>query len=368
MSTNIFFKSVKKEIHKIKSELTKLPEVNQSLSQFCKARQSDNIKRIYYLGITTNSNLGDWAQIYCIEKWLKDNYSDYEILKFYPHDVLNRIAGFIKHLKKIYKPGDIFVFESGYNINDMGCNHPQMHISIIKAFPDARILFMPATIYYSSKENMSRDANGYRKATNAFFLARDSRTQEIANEMMPKTPIMLFPDIVTTLIGTYKTPNINREGICICCRNDNEKYYSDQDYLELAKHYQELGMQVDFTDTFIENSYKEISKDIQAFLYRKIESFSKYKLIITDRFHGTVFSLIAGTPVIVVKTNNHKVIKTIEWFKNVYDDYVYLANSFEEVKSISESIMNKKFEHQLKPYFKEQYFDKLKGYVEKTLH
>lgn len=351
-------------ILKVKNDLRYLNEDKKSLLQFKEGNKLDTIKRIYYLGITQNSNLGDWAQIYCIRKWLNENYPDYEILEFNSSDVLNRFNGFIPKLKQVYKPEDIFVFESGYNINDMGCNHPQMHINIIKNFPNAKILVMPATIFYKSEYNKQKDAEGYRKATNMLFLARDEKTEEIAKEMMPKTPVLLFPDIVTTLIGVNKVPSYNRNGICICCRNDNEKYYSDEEFAKLKKIFQEKGIKVDITDTFIDCPYKEIAPNIITKLNEKIDSFAKYKFIVTDRFHGAVLSLIAGTPVIVLKTNNHKVVKTIKWFKEVYDDYVYYANNFEEVERLAEIIENKKLTHQLSPYFKEHYFDKLKNYAE----
>lgn len=69
---------------------------------------------------------------------------------------------------------------------------------------------------------MINDAIGYRKAKNMLFLARDAKTQEIAKMMMPNSHIILYPDIVTTLIGNYPQIKNERDGICICCRNDNE--------------------------------------------------------------------------------------------------------------------------------------------------
>lgn len=360
-------KSLTVKIRKIKNDLIYLPEAKKSLSQFKKNNLNDNIKRIYYLGITKNSNLGDWAQIYCINEWIKENYSNYKVLRFNSSDVLNCFTPFIKKLKRTYKAGDIFIFESGYNINDMGCNHPKMHIKIIENFPNAKMIFMPATIYYEHEKNMINDAIGYRKAKNMLFLARDAKTQEIAKMMMPNSHIILYPDIVTTLIGNYPQIKNERDGICICCRNDNEKYYSDSEFKELAKFFQDKGIRVDFTDTFIDCSYKEISSNIASKLYDKLNSFSKYKLIITDRFHGTVFSLIAGTPVIVLKTNNHKVTRTIEWFKDIYSDYVYYAKDINQVIELSKIIENKVFTHELNPYFNEHYFKKLKSIADSVL-
>lgn len=51
---------------------------------------------------------------------------------------------------------------------------------------------------------------------------------------------------------------------------------------------------------------------------------SHYKVVITDRYHGTIFSLIANTPVIIIKSTDHKVTTGADWFKGIYDDYVYV--------------------------------------------
>jgi hypothetical protein len=37
-------------------------------------------KRIFYLGITEQPNLGDMGQHYCIKKWITENYPDYKLI------------------------------------------------------------------------------------------------------------------------------------------------------------------------------------------------------------------------------------------------------------------------------------------------
>ena len=64
----------------------------------------------------------------------------------------------------------------------------------------------------------------------------------------------------------------------------------------------------------------------EEYIEKEIEDYSRYKIIITDRYHGTILSLVAGTPVIILKTNDHKVTTGADWFKGVYDEHVFLAN------------------------------------------
>ena len=91
----------------------------------------------------------------------------------------------------------------------------------------------------------------------------------------------------------------------------------------------------------------------------EIDTYAHYRAVITDRYHGTILSLVAGTPVIIIKTTDHKVTTGAEWFKGVYDDYVYVANSLDEAYEIAKSVLNKKLTNNLSPYFETNYYDKL---------
>ena len=199
------------------------------------------------------------------------------------------------------------------------------------------------------------------------FLARDRISFGMAEEMFPDLPVLLYPDIVTTLIGQYKYEN-ERDGILFCCRDDSERYYADEEIAELMKRCEKFA-KVDKTDTTKKISYSEIVKNAEAYIMSEIERYSTYKLLITDRYHGTIFSLVAGTPVIIIKSTDHKVVTGAEWFQGVYDDYVYLADSLEDAFNIAEHLYNEERDHIMQPYFEEEYYNKLKYIFEnKTRH
>ena len=91
----------------------------------------------------------------------------------------------------------------------------------------------------------------------------------------------------------------------------------------------------------------------------EIDTYAHYKAVVTDRYHGTILSLAAGTPVIIIKTTDHKVTTGAEWFKGVYDDYVYVADSLDEAYEIAKSVLKKELTNKLPPYFETNYYDKL---------
>ncbi len=324
-------------------------------------QQSDK-RRIFYLGITPHSNLGDMAQHYCICKWLNENYSECQLLKFEAKTVVDRKAGFIPCLKRIYREQDIIVFQSGYTTQDLGGQHELMHRMVIDAIPNAHILMMPQTIFFQYEENRKRCAENHSKASRMLFLARDMVSFEQAKVMFKGVNIAAFPDIVTTLIGNLHF-NHHRNGVCLCRRNDSEKYYSDEELDGLVVKIRGTN-EVSISDTSIKENYLKVRNNMQYYIEREIEKFSHYRVTITDRYHGTIFSLIAGTPVIIIKTTDHKVTTGADWFRGVYDDYVYVAQNLEEAFKIYQEVMTKKFTYQLKPYMKQHYYDKLKEMFE----
>ena len=62
---------------------------------------------------------------------------------------------------------------------------------------------------------------------------------------------------------------------------------------------------------------------------------SKYKLVITDRFHGAIFASITGTPCLALPTINHKIIESDFWFRKLKTKTFVCKNSDELEKRIS---------------------------------
>ena len=321
--------------------------------------------RVYYLGVTSHRNLGDLAQHYCITKWIKENFPNHEIAMVESDVIVNKkiTKHFFEHLKHIFGEDDIIVFQSGYCTQDLGGNHTLMHRLVCSNMPDAKILMMPQTIFFKYERNRKICSENHNKATRMLFLARDKVSYEQAKDMFPNLHVEAYPDIVTTLIGTMCFDN-PRRGVCLCTRNDGEKYYTDNEIDKLENCLIADGIRVARKDTQSFHPVKEIKSKLQYYIEEEIESYSHYEVTITDRYHGTIFSLCAGTPVIIIKTNDHKVITGADWFKGVYDDYVYVAKDLGDAYNICKSVIAKNLNHQLSPHFKQVYYDKLKGYIE----
>jgi exopolysaccharide biosynthesis predicted pyruvyltransferase EpsI len=336
----------------IKKETEKLSQIPSNTTQ----------PKIFYFGITEHSNMGDLAQYYCIRKWINENYPFFGVYEFESTTVVDTRFNFIDRLSRILKPDDIIFFQSGYTTQDLGGNHDLMHRIIIDRFPDSKIVMMPQTIFFKSQERKLLTSKSYNQNKNLIFLARDRISYQMACEMFPDVTVKQYPDIVTSLIGRYDF-NCTRNRVLLCCRNDSEKYYTDEQINQLRKKIECL-LPTDMVDTSIQVSNKKIRKMLKWFIEEEIQMFARYKLVITDRYHGTIFSLAAHTPVIVIKTKDHKVTTGVEWFHGVCDDYVFLAESLEHAYELVETILKNNYTYKLSPHFDRKYYRKLKEIID----
>ena len=133
--------------------------------------------------------------------------------------------------------------------------------------------------------------------------------------------------------------------------------------VKLIEYFRET-IKCDKLDTTIKVEPEVIRADLKNYIEGYFEKFAHYKVIITDRYHGTIFSLISNTPVIVIKTKDHKVKTGVDWFKGRYDDQVSFAESLEDTKTKAENILK---EHEYAcnpPIFEKEFYEKLRNLVE----
>ena len=213
-------------------------------------------KNIWYLDIPTHSNLGDLAQYWRIKLWLAENYPDYKVHEISAQTIYYAEERFLSLMKK-RKKDDLIFFQSGYCTQDLGGTHDYIHKLVIKAIKDIPIIMMPQTILYLNKENEKSASKVYSVNRNVFILCRDLVSLDIAKRIFPQNTAMAYPDIVTSMIGSLKVPTRDsRKGIMLCCRNDSEKYYSDESLLQLSKELNKID-NVTRSDTTVPCDYNQ---------------------------------------------------------------------------------------------------------------
>lgn len=318
-------------------------------------------KKIFYFGIPMHPNIGDLAQCVCIRNFFKKNYPDFLVVEIDSTVFMDSTKILRSKLKGIIGKDDLIFFQSGYCTQDLGGVEDLMHQAVMQDYPQNKLVMLPQTIFFNNEERERQAGRIYNAHKHLLFLSRDAVSHRKAGKIFPDVMKLLYPDIVTTMIGTMKI-SCSRNGILMCMRNDSEKYYSDQDIDKLRMQLNVLA-DVDILDTTVTKRINALSPDLNEYVETFIKNFGRYKLIITDRYHGTIFSLIAGTPVIVIKTTDHKVTTGVNWFKGIYDSIVFV-DKIADVPKYAKTMFYAEREYYNAPYFEKNYYDKLKDKID----
>ena len=317
-------------------------------------------KRLYFFCTPTHSNLGDQAQLLCWLRLFEEWYPDHEIIK-----VPTKFRNFytLRMIHKHLQPGDKLFIHSGYLFFDP---HPELPfiLDVVRDFYDQQVVILPQTVNIMDGWFQHITAQIMDSNPNVTLICRDEVSLQKAKKLYSQIRFMLMPDVVTSLIGNKDfVPeslwNIRREGILLCLRNDLEKFYSDDEISGLQKRF--TGIKIDRTDTTIDAQPWVWEKKRKELILGMLAKFAKYRVIITDRYHGTIFSQIVNTPVIVINSADHKLSSGVKWFpKEIFKENMFYAKDLEEAYHLANEILRNHTEVKVNPpYFKHKYFENL---------
>jgi pyruvyl transferase EpsI len=276
---------------------------------------NSNKRKIVIALAADYGNLGDIAISYAQYMFLKKHFPDFEII-----DVpISRTLKNIRTLKDHLTDDDIITIVGGGNLTNQYQDIENFRLHWIKEFPNNKIISFPQTIDFSSddvgKASLSASFKLYNAHHNFAMFARESVSLKMMNEVL--TPDAFYcPDIVLSL--DESSPKYNRESITCCIRNDDESNLLGSQRDELLSNIEkEFSSNVTFTDTHI--GVSNLSWDERLFELEKIwNEFKQSKVIITDRLHGMIFSVITKTPCVVLVNSNHKIMQTYkDWLHHL---------------------------------------------------
>lgn len=319
-----------------------------------KVNNDKSAKKIYFFLKPVTPNTGDMAQDMCIERWFSRVYPEYKVLPI-PHKFTTKKL--LRLIQQKIQLSDLIFFHSGFTMNDPN-EDLYFILKIIPLFPNNKITILPQTVDLISKEVKNKVIEVFDSHRDLTLVCRDTVSLERCKKMFQHCHLILFPDFVTSMIGKYplKT-DAQRNGILFVLRNDAEKYYQKGQLQELINRLKKTKIAVDITDTLlIRSSFTTVTYRDQI-IERILRKFSRYQLIVTDRYHGLIFSQIVSVPVIVLQSTNHKLTSGIEWFpRDLFKNNLYFANNLNEVYQIAEKRLQDTNIYLNPPYFFEKYF------------
>jgi len=282
----------------------------------------------------TFPNLGDQAQAAAIPLWLEKHFHLPIIeLKSY------QIESCLPLLKQLIGKDDIVFLHSGGNFGDDWPCTQMIREAIVSALPDNKIVQLPQTIFYGNTDSGCLAADRSRQIINAhpalLIFGRDFHSAKIAKKLFDQTTVLTRPDMVLSLQDLVekelpdaivrRSPHIKK--VLLIMRNDKEGVYD----LALKRELEKILITADYQAMLWDTDVNDIFKDRAKFktICKYLKFIAGFDAVITDRYHGLIFSVLVKRPCIVLKTHNHKLTSAFDWFDEV--NYVKRIDSPDEI-------------------------------------
>lgn len=293
---------------------------------------------VWFVNVPSHANMGDQAMVYATRRLLHEQFYDYSVIELSREFITSSILT-LKILKKYIKENDLFFVQGGYTSTDKSPNE-KSHRIIAKNFRYNRIIFMPQTVKYSCDAELQKTASIYNKHGNILFLCRDQVSFNIVKNAFSKITVILYPDVVASLVDREQFKcSLKRDGILLCIREDSEKNYT-QNEINKLKSQLELFTKVSLSDLMMTAGGKS-PKIFHSMIRGILEKMSQFEIVITDRFHGILFSIISRTRVIVIDSIDYKVREGAFMFSNLIPGSCIYVDSIDKVPEITKNYLQK---------------------------
>ena len=260
-------------------------------------------------------NVGDQAQVVAIEKWLEKNFPDVPAVELNKDITL----ACMPDIASAVTPDDIIFLHSGGNLGDRGRWSETARRLVIQTFPDNRIISLPQTIFFSAtpvgESEKEKTRTIYGQHRHLTVVGRDQKSGDIAKDLFPLATVMTCPDFVLSLdcrdLGVDLGEPVEQK-IMLCLREDDESALSSDSKSFLANI---LDSEFTLFDTTLKQDI-EASDRIKT-LADTLRLFQRHRSVVTDRFHGLIFSVLCRKPTVVLRTVDHKLTSAFDWFKDI---------------------------------------------------
>ena len=232
-----------------------------------------------------------------------------------------------KELQRLVQPDDLIFIQGGGNFGSL---YMKMHCArreIINTYKKNKIICFPVSVFYHSNkegtECLEIDKSIFSEHKNLTIMTRDIYSFALAKRNFTNNKVILSPDCALAL--PVNINNENRKGVLFVWRRDREKNLPDDALSKILKFLPEnTGYQI--IDNVLKRKFN--LKNNKPAVKKQLEKISEAQIVITDRFHGLLFSIITNTPVIAFASFDTKVVAGIKWFSKL--EHVHLVNSTEE--------------------------------------
>ncbi|WP_051145378.1 glycosyltransferase [Butyrivibrio fibrisolvens] len=283
------------------------------------AKLSSSQKKCILFNTPEHGNLGDHALAMASKAFLEKHFSDYSFV-----EVSGKQWDYLEeNIVSIIGQDDLLFIVGGGYMGSVWPKEDNRVKNFVSCFPDNKVFFLPQTFFYEGTN--CPDSLFWNEYTNVYFVHREGNSFDYFTQKMVKEDERnaLFPDMVLGL--EYKSLNTPREGIGLCFRSDKESMLQNSLLSEICNRFEKENIRYELTDTVLKDNVSIANRE-EAVL-RKLNEFSRYELLITDRLHGMIFAAITQTPCIALNNKTGKVFGVYQWIKN--KPYIKIINNSE---------------------------------------
>lgn len=271
-----------------------------------KYNMTEDKRNFVIIGSPNYGNMGDVAITWSTIKLLEQLYPDDNVFDI----TMDEFPYEIDAIFHLLKSQDVIILQGGGNLGNMYPDDEMIRRYVISRFRNNRLIIFPQSVYFTDdsdgKKELEICSRIYSDNKNLYMLARDKYSFDI----MTKYFKALSTRTVDVVLSQKVQGNALREGAMICLRGDKESILSDENKEEIVDVVNSLYSKVVTTDTVIEfdgNKNERFER-----LADKLEAFQNVEIVITDRLHGLIFSVITSTPCVVLPTVNTKITSAFE--------------------------------------------------------
>ncbi len=304
-----------------------------------KYKIQSTVRNIFIVGTPSHGNLGDHAIWYATRNLLQEIYTTANIV-----DIL--IEDFFVEIDAIYEliqNQDIIILQGGGNLGNCYMDDEMIRRYILLRFQKNQIILFPQTVYFTDdkkgEEELKKSMMIYNSHPNLTLMGREHASTCFLKEHFNASVYEAF-DVVLTMSAKNVKP---RKGVLICLRNDSESSLPNSQRKEIISRIEKICPEIRITDTMDESF--DWREEREERVLKKIQEFQMAQIVITDRLHGMIFSVITGTPCIVLNNNNGKIkncyekLRTLKYIQLV-DDISSIEKDFEILSECKENIFD----------------------------
>ena len=269
-------------------------------------------KKIFWVGCSPPEwrSVGDQAQTLAVQKVLDEEFSDYEIKRFYRSEV-NKF--FVQKIR----PDDLIFIQSSGDFGDLRNTWHPIRKKIIASYPDNKIVQLPVSVHYHNLSRFEADKIFFSGRDNLLILCRTPKGTKLLKDNFD-CKVMFFPDFVFSL--KPKLSNVKRTGCLGVFRADSESMIRRRlpnrakkflrSYLwrlanfvldvEHKKRIRKLFPDYHLRDIQISN-VDITDENRERIIFDTLRFYENFESVQTDRFHACVFAYLTKTPFVSVK-------------------------------------------------------------------